>query len=113
MENKILSIEKTVEKIEKLLNSNVIEKAKKYDETIALLNKIDFQATSSIEVDEANGEKFVKIEYSIPVAKVRVNDDHELECEEHFRAINLLNLLPISTIEKISKEIEIIKKFNK
>ena len=59
MENKILSIEKTVEKIEKLLNSNVIEKAKKYDETIALLDKIDFQATSSIEVDEANGEKFV------------------------------------------------------
>ena len=113
MEKRLKKIEETLGKIEKRLNTNIIDKANKYDEMISLLKEIEIETISSVEIDENTGEKYVKVEYHIPTAKVMTNDEGDIECPKHFRAINLLNLLTISDISKISNEIEIIKKFNK
>ena len=113
MEKKISKIEELVKKIDKKLSANVIEKARKYDEMVSLLNDIEIEVISSVEIDNQSGDKFVKVEYKIPTAKIYTNDEGEIECPKHFKAINLLNLIPISTISKLTKEIEIIEKFNK
>ena len=94
----------------KRLDHNILEKAKKYDELLMLLNNIIITSTATMETNRENGEDFVKVEYKIEPAIIKLNDDGEIDCSKQFYSINMLNLLPMENTDKIQELINNLKK---
>lgn len=110
LEEKIDKIDKTLQEISKKVDSNIINKAKKYDELMSLLEKINISAAIEKKVDINNGEDYLLVEYKIQPTKITCDDDSNIDCsDECFYAMNMLNLLGINFMETAQREIEILK----
>lgn len=109
MEKRLERIEKDLIEIKKSLDSKIIKKANQYDEMLINLKNVKIYTTCSQEVNANNGEPFVKVEYHIEPTIISIDDEGNLECNETFRALNLLNLISIEEQSEIQKLINILK----
>lgn len=111
IKDKIDAINDNTEKILKILNSNAISKAKKYDEIMNHLSNLNIEASLSEEVDYDTGEKYLKISYSISPTTIKLDENKNLIVnDENFKSLNMLNILSISFMEEVSNKIDELKK---
>lgn len=108
---RIKNIDGKVDKILEAIDNKVIYKAKKYDETMELLNKLQFSVDIKPRVNEL-GEKDYNVTYSIKTT-LRFDADGDLEDNDVFRSINLLNLVNNDSMVEFLKIIENEKKNKK
>ena len=110
LEEKIEKMEKLLEEISKKVDSNILNKAKKYDETISLLEQINISANIEKKVDLDNGEDYLLVEYKIQPTKIFCDEDGNIEVsDKNFYSMNMLNILGINFMEEAQRKIEILK----
>ena len=103
-----MALRKDIKEIKETLNnitSEIFDKAKKYDELINYLSKIkiNVKRASLILSNETNYD--VRIEYQVPDIIVKVDKD-KTYADDMFKSINLLNLISMEDMRKISQKIE-------
>lgn len=108
-----MRIKKHIEEINeslKALSGENMEKLKQFEIIEEQLKKIKIKVKNvAISIDEY-GNEFLNINYELPTIKLKFDDNKEVEINEEFRAINLLNLISFEDMEKIQKAIDKIKK---
>lgn len=93
------------------ITSELFVKAKKYDEIMNYLSNIKIsvkRASLTLSDDARYG---VKVEYQVPDAIIKVDKDKN-HTTDMFKSINMLNLISISDMEKITKKLEEAKQKN-
>lgn len=109
IDKRLDKIEEKIQEISKKLDHSIINKAKKYDEIISLLSNINISANVLKKTNLMNGEDYLLIEYKISPTKILCNDDGEIDCDNTFYSLNMLNLLDLEFVKEAQKEIEILK----
>lgn len=108
-----MRIKKHIEEINeslKSLSGENMEKLKRFEIIEEQLKKIKIKVKNvSASIDEY-GNEFLNINYELPTIKLKFDDNKEVEINEEFRAINLLDLISFEDMEKIQKAIDKIKK---
>lgn len=108
-----MRIKKHIEEINeslKALSGENMEKLKQFEIIEEQLKKIKIKVKNvAISIDEY-GNEFLNINYELPTIKLKFDNNKEVEINEEFRAINLLNLISFEDMEKIQKAIDKIKK---
>lgn len=110
LKKKIEKIDQDIESIKQILSSNIKEKANKYDDLIENLNNVSFKVSNITTELCENGNRRIKIEYSIPPVYLHYDENDEMIFNPTFYSINLLNLISLEDMKKISKIIKIKKK---
>lgn len=101
------------EKMNKLTDET-IRKANAYDELKNYLKHIKLDVSNvSVQFDTELIKYCVKIDYHMPSLKVYIDKDNNVERNESFIAINMLDLISLKDMNKISEKLEDIKKINK
>lgn len=99
-------------KLDSLTDETII-KAKKYDELINFLDKVKFKVkNSNLFVSESTANIGVNIEYEIPSIKILFDENNEIIKNDRFIAINMLNLISIEEMNKLSMLIKEAKRKN-
>lgn len=105
----IKEIKKEVEKINKSIDSKVIDKARKYDELIKHLDNVVLNLKITQRINQLGDPEFT-LHYSLPDITLYFDSNNELIYDPLFTAINMLNL---NKIEDVNKIYDIIDKKNK
>lgn len=99
---------KDIKEIKKTLNNltrSTYSKAQKYDDLSSRLEKIKIKVDKVGTVYDAQGNKQVKVNYSVGPLYVTIDEDGNLKADEMFVAINYLDLISFEDMAKIQKEI--------
>lgn len=94
------------------LKGEYLEKAKKYDQIKEWLANINIKM-KSVESFNDYGEPIIKVEYSLKPLILEFDENNEILKNETFVAINNLNLVDFESMQKISEQINLIKRRKK
>lgn len=97
------------EEIKKGLSKETAEKAGRFDEINEWLPEIKMSASFK-SVKNLDGSTTIQIEYSIPPETIVIEENGVLHCSKRFKAINMCDLIPRDTQEKLSETINSAKK---
>lgn len=96
------------------------EKSRKLTETEALLRNVNIKVKTAGYFEDDFGRKHLKVSYYIPSIVMDVDEEYNIQRNEMFRAINLLNLVNAedwniiqNQINKINKDKKLLDKQNK
>lgn len=95
------------------LNQGILEKSKRYDELKTNLNKVKFKVSKVKPIIDDKGTNGIEITYSIPSIKIYFDENGEHLTNDRFTAINMLDLISLGDMSKISNEMEKAKKLSK
>ena len=106
---------KDIKEIKTTLNeiaSDTLEKARKYDELMKYLSKIKLELEKAALSYNQDGTYNVKVNYKMPYVLLSFDGDGNVIQNERFTAINMLNLISIDDMMKISEVINEAKNKN-
>ena len=105
-----------IKEIKKKLDSltdETILKAKKYEELVKHLNNVKFKVKkSNLFLSEATANIGVEVEYEVSPIKIIFDENNEIIKNDRFIAINMLDLISMSDMEKLNELIKEAKKRN-
>jgi hypothetical protein len=94
-------VRQRVDEIADTLSAPTLQKAKKYDEMSGYIQDIKLSLKdSAVMIDPDTGETVVRFAYSVPSVTVRFSPDGAPLENPFLRAINMLNLVPVSDMQK-------------
>lgn len=96
----VKEIKKNVEKINKSIDTKVVEKAKKYDEQVKYLNNIVLDLKISKKINPLGEEEYT-LSYTLPPITLKFDENGELEENSLFTSINMLDLIKIDDMNRI------------
>lgn len=105
---------KDIKEIKNTLNDvtkDLFYKAKKYDEIMEYLKHIKINVKRADIVVSEDYQYNVRVKYEIPDIIVKVNNKVDSN-NDLFKSINMLNLISVSDMDKISKKIKEAKEKN-
>ena len=108
-----MGLRKDVKEIKDTLNQvtkTALTKANLYEKQLELLSKIKIEVKKVSTVLNPNLTTGIKVEYYIPPIQINIDSEGNVENNEMFKAINLLDLISFEDMGKISSEIAKAKK---
>lgn len=100
---------KETRELKEVLSKDGIKKIKEYDNLMNQISSLQSLLTITVAptIDE-NGKTIIKLLYkcNIPAQIIEINDDGVLVVPEIVKNINLLNIISIDDMNKISKSID-------
>lgn len=100
---------KETRELKEVLSKDGIKKIKEYDNLMNQISSLQSLLTITVAptIDE-NGKTIIKLLYkcNIPTQIIEINDDGVLVVPEIVKNINLLNIISIDDMNKISKSID-------
>lgn len=99
-------IKETVDRIETLLTGNLKERAKRADELEEYLSHVELRVKSVSEVPGSDGTTDIRVVYECPQIIIRYDGNGNIIENETFKAINMLNLIPLEDMQRIISVIE-------
>lgn len=111
-----MSVKKDIKKILEILEpfeKDIILKAQKYVELKAQIETVKFNVKSVKHFIDEKGDYAVRVEYDFPPLIITEDRERNLVCDEMFKNINLLNLIPFEDMEKIKRAIDYMQEKNK
>lgn len=105
-----------IKEIKKKLDSltdETILKAKKYEELIKHLSNVKLRVKKSkLFLSEATANIGVEVEYETLPVKIIFDENNEIIKNDRFIAINMLDLIPMSDMDKLNELIKEARKRN-
>lgn len=89
------------------------QQSQKLSEVQSLLKNISIKVKTAGYFEDDNGHKHLKVSYYIPTITMDVDEEYNIERNEMFRAINLLDLINAEDWNIIQNEINKINKDKK
>ena len=102
----VKEIKKQLNDLKSTLTSNIEAKAQKADEYDDYLSKIKLKVKNVNEFYEEDGSVSLRINYEAPQIMLRFTEEGEPVFNELFKAINMLNLVDLDDMKKISDAID-------
>lgn len=109
----LAEILKNQREIKQALDPNVIAKAKRYDEFVKAMGKVELRVEKAdVKLNPGDGSYSVIVTYAAAPEEVSVLPDGETSSTARFKAINGLNIVPFRDMMKISHAIAEAKRKN-
>jgi len=97
LDEKLKNIENSVANLKDFIASHELvklqEKSRKLSETEALLKNISIHVKNAGYFEDDNGHKHLKVVYYIPSIIMDVDEEYNIQRNEMFRSLNMLNLV--------------------
>lgn len=120
LDDKFCSVEKNISDLKDFITNHELiklqEKSRKLSEIESLLKNVSIHVKNAGYYEDDSGHKHLKVSYYIPTIVMDIDDEYNIQRNEMFRAINLLNLVDArdwNTIQTQIDKINIDKKKNK
>lgn len=106
LRKEIKVIKEELQDLKQQLSSNVIAKAKLYDELTKNLSNVHIKLKSAKSFISPSGEEQLKIEYEVDPVFLSFDDKNEPLYNPRFYSMNITNLVSQEDMFKISKAID-------
>ena len=95
-------------------NNSTLRKANGLQRQNELLSQLRVNVKNAIVMQDPNTSRYkVRIEYSVPIAEIYLDEENRETVNEMVKALNLLNIVPVRDQILIGKRIQEAKEKNK